>query len=361
MPYERYRYEGVYRYSVDLFQHYGFSKEESKTITEVLLTADLFGIESHGIQRLIRYHHAMKDGMVRVGAVPEVVHETPVSAVIDAKAAMGQLVGTQAMKLAIQKAKTTGVGMVAVRHSNHYGIAGYYTLMAAGEDLIGLCMTNSEAIAVPTYGKRAMLGTNPIAFSMPADPVPFHFDAATTVVPRGKLEVYNKRGEPLPADWALDAAGQVTYDAAEVLHNIIHKVGGGIVPVGGAAELTGGHKGYGLGLLVEICTAILSGGPTSQHTHLNNGHSDTAHCFWAIDYGVFGDKAQIKQNLSTLLQELRESDKADGQTRIYTHGEKEMESQREKRQNGIPINEKTIGEMRDIGREYGMELDEYLF
>lgn len=359
MPYERYSYQGVYRYSVDLFQKYGFTKEESETITEVLLTADLFGIESHGIQRLIRYHHAMKDGMVKVHAVPTIEHETPISAVINANEAMGQLVGTQAMKMAIAKAKTTGVGMVAVHNSNHYGIAGYYSLMAVQEDLIGLCMTNSEAIAVPTYGKRAMLGTNPIAFSMPADPVPFNFDVATTVVPRGKLEVYNKRGEPLPEDWALDAGGHVTHDAAEVLHNIIHKVGGGIVPVGGATELTGGHKGYGLGIIVEICTAILSGGPTSQHSNLHNGNSDTAQCFWAIDYGVFGDKAQIKARLSTLLQELRESDKADGQSRIYTHGEKEMESKAEKLKNGIPINEKTIGEMRDIGHEYGMELDSY--
>jgi LDH2 family malate/lactate/ureidoglycolate dehydrogenase len=230
-----------------VFQSYGFTSDESKIITDVLLRADLYGIESHGIQRLIRYHNEIGSGLVDVSAKPEIVHETGISAVIDAHKAMGQLAGVQGMKLAIQKAKTSGCGMVTVRNSNHYGIAGYYSGMAVESDLIGVSMTNSEAISVPTFGRQAMIGTNPIALAMPADPIQFYYDAATTVVPRGKLEVYNKNGKPLPDQWALDAEGRPSSNAAEVLHNIIHKLGGGIAPLGGVGELYGGHKGYGVG------------------------------------------------------------------------------------------------------------------
>jgi LDH2 family malate/lactate/ureidoglycolate dehydrogenase len=344
----------VRRFAENLFQSYGFAPDQSRIIVDVLLRADLYGIESHGVQRLIRYHDEIGSGQVDVAAKPEIVHETGISALVDARKAMGQLAAFQCMELAVQKAKAAGCGMVAVRNSNHYGIAGYYSGMAVEADLLGICMTNSEAISVPTFGRQAMIGTNPIAFAMPADPVPFSFDAATTVVPRGKIEVYHKNGASLPDQWALNAEGGSCTDAAEVLHNIIHKIGGGIAPLGGAGELSGGHKGYGLGIIVDICTAIFSGGLTSNYVNVTPALNGICHYFMAIDYGIFGGKDGIKARLSAFLRELRESRKAGGQERIYTHGEKEMEMMAGRINGQIPVNEKTLAEMRDIAARQGV-------
>lgn len=358
MAYIRLPEQQVRRYCHDIFCGYGFSREESETITDVLLTADLYGIESHGIQRLIRYHDGIQDGSILPDAQYEITHETKLSAVIDAHKGMGQVVSKAAMELAIKKAKEHGFGAVVVNHSNHYGIAGYYASMAAAEDLVGMCFTNTEAIAIPTFGRNAMLGTNPISFSMPADPVPFLYDVATTVVPRGKLEVYNKKGEPMPLGWGVDANGLDSTDAGEVVGNIINKAGGGILPIGGSSEQTGSHKGYGLGMLVEIATSIFAGGVTSNHVgHAGNG--ETSEAFFALDYGMFGDKREMKKNLSVLLQELRDSAKAEGQDRIYTHGEKELESKAEKLRDGIPVNEKTIEEMKEIAASLNLRFGDY--
>ncbi|GHV31391.1 malate dehydrogenase [Spirochaetia bacterium] len=343
-----------------LFPSYGFNANESKAITEILLRADLYGIESHGIQRLVRYDEEIRSGMVTVGAQPEILHETPVSACLDGHKAMGQLTGIRAMKLAVEKAGRTGIGMVTVRNSNHYGIAGYYTAMALEADLIGITMTNTEAICVPTNGKRAMLGTNPIAFAMPAEPIPFSFDAATTMVTRGTMEVFHKNGHPIPDTWAVDSEGRPTTDAGEVIRNIIGKLGGGIAPLGGSAEISGGHKGYGLAAMVDICTGILSGGLTSNHINSTPGEAEDAvgpgicHCFAAIDYGIFGNKRDLKEALSAFLGELRACPRADGKGRIYTHGEKALETMAARIGGTIPVNEKTLGEMQAIASRQGV-------
>ncbi len=358
MAYLNLKAEGVRKFCEDVFTKKGFTPEESADITDVLLMADLYGIESHGVQRLIRYFLAMEEGSIDTKAKAEIVHQTLVSAVIDAPKTMGQVVAKNAMNMAIDMAKEHGIGMVCVRGSNHYGIAGYYTKMAAEADMIGISMTNTEAIAIPTYGKKAMLGTSPIAVCMPADPVDFWFDAATTVVTRGKLEVYRKKEAPLPAGWAADENGIDCDDSNRVLTNIIGKLGGGIFPLGGCSEETGSHKGYGLGMIVELFTSILAGGTTSPHVK-NSGNADTSFCLMAIDYGIFGDKKEIKERMSTLLRELRESPKADGCDRIYTHGEKEAESTEDKLKNGIPVNDKTYDEMKKIGASLGLDIDSY--
>lgn len=359
MEYRQIPFEATKAFCMEVFRSYGFRETDSARIADVLLRADLYGIESHGIQRLIRYHNEIGSGMVDVAARPVTVHETPLSAVLEANKAMGQLTSIKAMRLAIAKAKASGIGMVAVRNSNHYGIAGYYSGLAAEEDLAGLCMTNTEAICVPTFGRRAMLGTNPIAFAFPADPVPFSFDAATTVVPRGKLEVYDKNEKPLPDGWAIDAEGGPASDAAEVLRNIIGKLGGGIAPLGGLGETYGGHKGYGLAAIVDIFTGILSGGMTSNHVSVTKGRADICHWFMALDYGLFGDKQEIKSRLSAFLRELRDSDKAEGQSRIYTHGEKELENMAARIRGSIPVNGKTWREMKDIAAAQGVDFSAF--
>lgn len=358
MQYHHVDYQQLHNFCVKVFQGYGFNEEESKQISDVLLAADLSGIESHGIQRLIRYHKEITSVMVKLHAKPEIVFETPLSAVIEGNDAMGQILGVQAMEMAIDKAKKSGFGMVTVRNSNHYGIAGYYSKMAAAQGLIGLCMTNTEAIMVPTFGKQAMLGTNPIAFAMPAQPTVYSFDAATTVVPRGKLEVYVKRGNGLPLGWAVDEEGHDSDDADRVLKNIIAKTGGGILPLGGCGEQTSGYKGYGFAMLCEIATAILSGGTTSNYIYKTPGRSNIAHCFIALDHGMFGDKAKIEADLSKYLQEIRDSAKAEGQDRIYIHGEKEAEAHDRVLREGVYLNDKTYEEMKMIGEFTGAS--EYL-
>ena len=357
--YIKYSYEQLKTFCEDCFCHFGFTPDESGIITDVLLMSDLFGIESHGMQRLARYHKGIEKGLIKVDAKPEIVFETPVSAVIDGHDGMGQLISHKAMEIAIEKAKKVGMAVVTVRNSNHFGIAGYYAKMACDAGLLGMAMTNSEAIMVPTFGRKAMLGSNPIAVAMPAEPYDFFFDASTTVVTRGKLEIYNKLGKPLPQGWALDKDGKGTTDAADVLKNIVAKKGGGIMPLGGETEQTASHKGYGYGMFCEIFTSILSMGLTSNHTH-TDGKGGTCHGFLAIDPAVFGDAAAIKEHLSVFLKELRESPKKEGETRIYTHGEKEVFAEKDRRENGIAVNINTVAEMFDMSRYVGLDPVKYL-
>lgn len=343
---------------MDAFLKFGFSEGEANIIQDVLLTSDLYGIESHGMQRMVRYHKCIEKGMIKLDAKPEIVFETPVSAVIDAHDAMGQLVGHQAMELAIAKAKTSGMGVVSVRNSNHYGIAGYYAKMACKEGLMGFSCTNSEAIMVPTNGRKAMLGSNPIACAFPADPYDFFFDASTTVVTRGKLEMYNKMEKPLPEGWALDKNGQPSSDAPDVLANIVAKNGGGIMPLGGSTEPLGSHKGYGYGMLCEIFSSILSMGATSNYC-MTGGKGAICHGFMAINPAFFGDPEAIKAHFSTYLQELRESPIAEGAPQIYTHGEKEVAAVERIMKEGVPVNDNTMVELLELCEYLDLDFGKY--
>ncbi len=331
----------------DAFEGFGFTPEEAGIIKDVLMMSDMYGIQSHGMQRVVRYHKGIEKGLIDINAKPEVVFETPVSAVIEGHDAMGQLVGHFAMELAIKKAKESGIGIVSARNSNHYGIAGYYADLALKEGLIGFSCTNSEAIMVPTFARKAMLGSNPIAFTMPAEPYNFFFDASTTVVTRGKLEMYNKLGKELPNGWALNKDGKASQDAGEVLGNISDHVGGGIMPLGGNTEQLGSHKGYGYGMLCEIFASIFSQGGTSNKC-MTGGRSNICHGFMAINPAIFGNPEDVKKHFSTFLQELREAPKAEGAERIYTHGEKEAEAIEVCRKEGIPVIDKTVAELFDV-------------
>ena len=350
-------FDEVQDFARSVFAAYGYGPEDAAAIADVILRADLYGIESHGIQRLMRYHRAIRETKtVRVGAEPETVFETPVSAVVDAHDEIGQLAAIRAMRLAIAKAKRSGMGMVAVRESNHFGIAGYYTRMAVEEGLLGVSMTNSEPILVPTFARKAMIGSNPIALGMPADPTPFLFDAATCVVPRGKLEVYAKRGAPLPAGWAIDETGAVCTDPQRVIDAILARRGGGILPLGGAGETMSGHKGYGFGLICDLFCSGFSGGPFSNHKKDNSAKANTTHFFMALDYGLFGGKDEIRARFSRFLQELRETPRAEGCARVWIHGEKELENETLHRRDGIPANGKTLAELRSIAADLGLPL-----
>lgn len=351
-------YETLKKLCMDAFQKFGFSEADANVIQDVLLTSDLYGIQSHGMQRMVRYHKGIKSGLIKIDAKPEVVFETPTTAVIDAHDGMGQVVGHKAMEMAIAKAKKSGVGIVSVRNSNHYGIAGYYAQMAAKEGMIGFSCTNSEAIMVPTYARKAMLGSDPQAWACPADPYPFFFDCSTTVVTRGKLEMYNKMGKATPDGWAVNKDGVPSTNAGEVLGNIANHEGGGILPLGGATEELGSHKGYGNGMVVELFSAILSMGATSNKCMVD-GRSNICHSFMAIDLNAFGDGQAIKNHFSQYLKELREAPKAAGQERIYTHGEKEVESVKHILETGVPILEGTMVEVKDLCDDLGLDFKSY--
>ncbi len=346
----------------DAFCKFGFTKEEAAQITDVLILADLYGVRSHGTQRLVRYHKAIENGSVKVNAKPEIVFETPISAVIDGHSGMGQLISVFAMNKAIEKAEKMGMAFVTVRNSNHFGIAGYYTKMALDKGLMSICTTNSESIMVHTNSRQAILGSNPIAFAMPAKPVPFWFDAATTVVPKGRLEVYNKENKPLPDCWAVDESGRVNCDAEAILECIDGKKGaGGILPVGGDAEEHGSHKGYGFGMISEILCAITSGGATSNHhTRIKGQGAGTCHSFIVINPDIFGDREAIKNHMSLFLQELRDAKRKDENIPIYTHGDKEQYEAEKIMRDGVDVNISTVAEIVNMLKYLGMNYKAYL-
>jgi LDH2 family malate/lactate/ureidoglycolate dehydrogenase len=360
MANRRFDYKKLEVLTVLIFQKLGYTEEQSTYIADVLITADQFGITSHGLQRLNLYEYGLKIGRIKLDAKPKILKETPISALIDADASMGQVTGVESMNLAIKKAKLSGMGMVVTRNNNHFGIAGYYARMAMMQGLLGICMTNSEALMVPTHGKRAMLGSNPIAVAMPAEPFPFMLDMATAVVPRGKLEVYMKDKKPIPSGWAVGSDGKISTDPFEVNECFVKKIPGGILPVGGLGEVLGGHKGYGIAMAVELFTGILAQGYTSDM--VRKVHKDDRSCatFIAVDYGMFGEKKEIEKALTVFLHKLRDSDKADGETRIYTHGEKEILYSRECETKGIYIQDKTIEEIREICDRLGIEHASYI-
>ena len=353
--YRRVPVEAIRAFSQTVFERHGFDAEAAAQITDVLVCADLFGIESHGVSRLIKYHRLIRSGAVDVAARPERVFESPLSTVIDAHGAIGQVAAVAAMDDAIARAQAHGVGIAVVRHGNHYGIARYYALRAARAGLIGMSMTNTVAIQVPTFAAEALLGSNPIAFAAPAGTGrdPFLFDAATTVVPRGKIEVYRKRGEALPDGWAVSRTGAPDADAADVLDAIAAHAGGGLLPLGGYGELHGGHKGYGLATIVEILTGVAAAGALSAD---KTDRADTSQCFWAIDPVLFGDAAGFQNRVAQLMDRLHAARRADDARPVLVAGERELASARAMERAGVPVNDATARELASIGEELGVRV-----
>ncbi len=336
-------------------------REDAKVVADVLVEADLRGIDSHGVARMSRYVTGIQQGIMRPKAIPKVVQETPCTATIDGDAGLGQPVSHRAMKLAINKAREHYLGFVAVRNSNHFGIAGYYAMMASAEDMIGICTTNTEVIVVPTFARKAMLGTNPIAITVPTgNPKrPFVLDMSTSTVTRGKVEVYARLEKAIPLNWATDEEGVATDNPAKVLQNIINRTGGGLLPLGGASEEFGGHKGYGLALAVEIFSGVLSGALYADRVYPKTADgkplpSGIGHFFGAMRIDAFRHKEEFKRDMDDLISRLKNALKAEGATRIYIHGEKEFEETERLARQGVPLISKVADELRNIAEQLGM-------
>ena len=350
-------------FSARVFEKMGVPPDDAVVTADVLVAANLRGINSHGVARLKRYVDGLRDGVMLARPNIEIVHQTAGTALIDGGAGLGQPVGVRGMKLAIKKAQEMGVGFVAVRSSNHYGIAAYYAMMALDQEMIGISMTNAAVLVVPTFGKDAMLGTNPISVATPAgEERPFVLDMATSTVPRGKLEVYDRRGKPLPLGWATDEHGVATSDGRRVLDNLLARAGGGLLPLGGEGELFRGYKGYGLSLLVDILSGVLPGAGYANTIYPKTPEgkplpADVGHFFGAIRIDAFRPQGEFKATMDDLIRRLKVSAKAEGAERIYIHGEKEFEEEERHRREGIPLHPKTIATMQQIAQELGVEYD----
>ncbi len=357
------RAQDLMDFCVRVFVTLGVAPEEGFVTAENLVTANLRGIDSHGVARLIRYVKGLQDGVMVARPVETVVVETPTTVTIDAGAGLGQPVSHRAMTKAIDKAREYGCGFAAVRNSNHYGIAGYYAMMALEHDMIGFSTTNADLLVVPTFGRDAMYGTNPIALAVPAgEERPFVMDMATSTVPRGKLEVYHRLEKAMPTGWATDAKGLPTSDAGLVLDNFAKRAGGGLLPLGGAGEEFSGYKGYGLGMMVEILSAVLPGAAylTGVYPRDASGKplpANLGHFFGAWRLDAFRPAEEIKAAMDDLVRQLKNARKAEGAERIYIHGEKEYEEADRRAQEGIPLGAKVEASLQQIAADLGVEYD----
>jgi LDH2 family malate/lactate/ureidoglycolate dehydrogenase len=348
--------EIIQQFITKVFEAVGVPDEDARICADVLIASDLRGIESHGIQRLKAYYDRIQAGVQVTRTQIEIVKETETTAVIDGHHGMGQVIAYQAMTLAIQKAKRYGLGGVAVRHGNHFGIAGYYPLMAAKEGLMGFAVTNARPAIAPTFGTEPMLGTNPIAFAAPSDmPYPFCYDGATSIAQRGKVEVAARIDKPLAPGLVIDAEGNPATNAKKVLDDL-GKDQAALLPLGGAGEEFGGHKGFGLSTMVEILSASLGEGmylkdllgvaPDGSRRPFMIGHF-----FLAIDIEHFVPMEVSRCITGGIMRALQESRKAPGHDKIYVAGEKEYAMEKRRREQGIPINANLLQELRTIRDE----------
>ncbi|MDR1656017.1 MAG: Ldh family oxidoreductase [Deltaproteobacteria bacterium] len=339
-----------------LHKGFGYSPQEAGITATILVEADARGIASHGVSRLAFYRTNLNQGHAHPGRVPQIVHETPCSLVIDGQAGLGCYIADFAVKKTIDKARTTGVCYSSVRNSNHYGIAGYWAEQVAKEQMIGMAFTNTYIAGVPTFGNLRILGTNPIAVAIPeANGQIFLLDMATTTVTHGKVELYDRRHKPMPLGWVVDEKGLEVTDATAFEKTFYQTNYGGHLYLGGVGEESGGHKGFGLALLVELLCSGLSLGASSLQTYSKGGSGQIAHFFGALRMDLFGKAEDIQSHIGQILKSIRESGKAEGQDRIYIHGEKEKEARALSLEKGVFLDQATKDYLVGLCKEYGVE------
>jgi L-2-hydroxycarboxylate dehydrogenase (NAD+) len=342
-------------FMTEVFKGIGVPEKDSKICADVLITADKRGIDSHGINRLKPiYYDRIKSGIQEPVTKFEVIRESPTTAVIDGHNGMGQVIAKRSMQMAIDKAKTYGMGMTAVRNSTHYGIAGYYSIMAANAGMIGITGSNARPSVAPTFGVDSMLGTNPLTFGMPSDDeFPFVLDCATSLTQRGKVELYAREDKECPEGWVIDKDGKSKTDSRQILDDLVSGYAA-LTPLGGIGDENAGYKGYGYSTVVEIlCSALQAGNFLKMLSGIENGKKvpyRLGHFFIAINVESFIDLDEFKKTTGNILRELRNSKKMPGQKKIFTAGEKEYLTWLNRKDKGAPVNEelqKEIIQMRD--------------
>jgi len=352
-----YAYQQLLDFTIQIFKKIGCPDKDAATAAVVLLSADLRGVDSHGVARLTGYVRLWE--AKRVNATPQikVIHETPSTAVVDGDSGLGLVVAPYAMDLAIEKARQVGTGWVSVQHSNHYGIAAAHAMKALDHDMIGISMTNASPLVAPTFSTSKMLGTNPICVAAPAGTEPaFVADLATTTAANGKLEILQRKNEAAPVGWVQDAAGQDSTDA-----NILKK-GGALLPLGGDRE-HGSHKGYALGAVVDIFSALLSGAnyapwvppfPAYVPMPERQPGKGIGHFFGAMRVDAFRTVAEYKQDMDDWIGGFRNADTIKGQSRVLVPGDPEREMEAERRKDGIPLLPVVAADLKALGEKLGV-------
>ena len=352
-------YQQLFAFAKAVFLKIGCSLTDAETATKALLSADLRGIDSHGVARLSGYVRLWEIKRVNANSQIKIIHETLSTAVVDGDAGLGLVVAPYAMQVAIDKAKNAGTGWVSVQNSNHFGIAGYHAMMALPNDMIGIAMTNASALVAPTFSKDRMLGTNPIAVAIPAgiEP-PFVADFATTTAANGKLEMLQRKNEPTPQGWVQTKEGKPSTNAGEV------KEGGALLPLGGDKE-HGSHKGYMLGSIVDIFSGVLSGAnfgpwvppfPSYIPIPENMPGKGIGHFFGAMRIDAFRPAEDFKNDMDKWIRSLRAAKTIEGFDKVIIPGEPEAAMEKERMQNGIKMMQTVADDLRSLGERFSITL-----
>lgn len=346
---DRFEYERVLAFVVDALTTAGLTANQATGAAEMLVKADLRGVASHGLGRLTWYVRRLQNGLEDPNAQLTIDRESPATLALDANHGMGLLAGPEAMRMTIERAKTSGICLTTVRRSNHFGIAGTYAVMATDEGLGGMAMTNASRLVVPMFGREPRLGTNPIAFAVPTSGGPFVLDMSTSTVAWGKIEIARRAGLPIPQGWAVDADGSSTTDPHQVKW---------LTPLGGTRELAG-HKGYGLALMVDILCGPLGGNawsnriarPMEQTEPTGTGHTFMA---WRID--AFRDPDEFRADIDEMIRELRETPLAeDAPGPVLIPGDPEAEAERRNLVEGIPVSPGLRLELHELAKDLGID------
>jgi len=354
-------YEQLFAFVSKVFLKMGCIEQHVTLATEVLLSADIRGVDSHGVARLSGYVRLWE--AKRINATPNirVVHETPSTAAVDGDAGLGLVVAPFAMQVAIEKAQKVGTGWVSVKNSNHFGIAGYHAMMALPHNMIGIAMTNASALVAPTFSTERMLGTNPIGVAIPANnEPPFVADFATTTASNGKLEILQRKNEEAPLGWVQDVNGEATTNAAAL------KEGGAMLPLGGDRE-HGSHKGYALGSIVDIFSAVLSGAsygpwappfPAYVPIPQNMPGEGLGHFLGAMRVDAFRPAEEFTENMDNWIRRFRAAKPSAGHEKVLIPGDIEREMEAIRRKEGIPLFESVVEDLRGVGEKMGVTFDD---
>ena len=348
-------YQEVYNFTNAIFQKMGCSAAHAATATKALLSADVRGIDSHGVARLSGYVRLWE--VKRINATPDikVIHETPSTAVVDGDSGLGLVIAPFAMKIAIEKAKQVGSGWVSVQNSNHFGIAGHHAMMALEHDMIGIAMTNASPLVAPTFSTDKMLGTNPICVAAPAgEEPPFVADLATTTAANGKLEILQRKNLQTPTGWVQDKDGHPSQDPHAL------KTGGALLPLGGDRE-HGSHKGYALGAIVDIFSALLSGAnyapwvppfPAYVPMPAQQPGKGIGHFLGAMRVDAFRPADDFKKSMDHWIQGFRNAKPINGEEKVLVPGDPEREYEAERMKNGIPLLDVVVEDLKKLGGKF---------
>ncbi len=355
MPQQTFSYQHISNFAKTIFQKIGCSEKDAIIATKVLLSADLRGIDSHGVARLSGYVRLWEAKRINAAPQLKIIHETPSTAVVDGDSGLGLVVAPYAMQVAIDKAKNVGTGWVAVHNSNHFGIAGYHAMMALEHDMIGIALTNASPLVAPTFSIERLLGTNPICVVFPAgEEPPFVADMATTTAANGKLEILQRKSGVAPLGWIQTKEGKQSTDPHEL------KAGGALLPLGGDRE-HGSHKGYALGAIVDIFSAVLSGAnygpwvpPFPAYVPMPDEQpgKGIGHFFGAMRIDAFRPAADFKMHMDKWIRRFRSSKTINSNEKVLIPGDPEREMETERMKNGIPLLKPVVEDLKFLGEKF---------